>query len=260
MKYINANEALEIIKGMGVACVMEVDSLNYLIEEDEEVECWVNDDVLVIINPSEDTEYVTVVPITQSFNIDEYLELIREKCNNPSMLINMHKLFPEFSWRLNEVLSTEFEYSRTLTDYIYVSKDLPEKPADVRLLTSSDKDIFTSCSNEQIENRPPLPVLFDRFVNRHQGQILAAFEEDKVVGYLALYPISDTVYDVDYIYVVPEKRRLGIGRKLAVAYVLYAMENKHDAYWSNAKTEASSKTAIGSGFEKIRVVNKYILL
>lgn len=114
MKYINANEALEIIKGMGVACVMEVDSLNYLIEDDEEVECWVNDDVLVIINPSEDTEYVTVVPITQSFNIDEYLDLIREKCNNPSMLINMHKLFPEFSWRLNEVLSTEFEYSLLL--------------------------------------------------------------------------------------------------------------------------------------------------
>lgn len=45
--------------------------------------------------------------------------------------------------------------------------------------------------------------------------------------------------------------------KLAKAYVEYANNHNHKAYWSNAKNEASENTAKGCGFELIRVVKIY---
>ncbi len=64
---------------------------------------------------------------------------------------------------------------------------------------------------------------------------------------------------MDYIYVIPEKRCCGIGKKLAAAYAARAAKNHLLAYWSNAKNLISQKTALGSGFEQIRIVRKYIV-
>lgn len=258
MKYIESREALEKIKSMGISYVMEFDLLNYLIEENKKVECLINDGVMLVINYSNDADLITVLPMSETFDAEELLSLICEKSENPSLLINIHKLLPDFTKELDIILRRKLTYERNYTDYVFANNVQVDTPADVRLLTASDKDVFTAFSDEKIKNRPPLSVLFDVFVNKNQGYILAAFEGEKIIGYLAFCTVSDTVYDVDYIYVLPEKRGKGIGKKLASAYVSYAKENKRQAYWSNAQNEASEKTAKGCGFEKIREARKYV--
>lgn len=258
MKKISSQEALEKIKNMGIAYVIEADSLNYLIEDEEEVECWISDDMLITLNPSNGVTYVTVLPLCMTFSIDELISLIKEKSQKISMLINVQALSKEFIEVLNEKLESEFVYERTLVDYLYKDELTLEPSGTIRLLSSEDKDIFVACSQEQIKNRPPLTVLFDVFVNRHQGQILAAFDQDKIVGYLSFNTIASGVHDVDYIYVIPEMRGQGIGKKLAFAYALYAKNHDYRAYWSNAKNEASEKTAMSCGFGVIRQAKKFV--
>ena len=258
MKRISSQEALEIIKNMGIAYVIEADSLNYLIEDEEEVECWISDDMLITLNPSNGVTYVTVLPLCMTFSIDELISLIKEKSQKISMLINIQALSKEFIEVLNEKLESEFVYERTLVDYMYKDEMTLEQSETIRMLSSEDKDIFVACSQEQIKNRPPLAVLFDVFVNRHQGQILAAFDQDKIVGYLSFNTIASGVHDVDYIYVIPEMRGQGLGKKLASAYVLYAQSHDYRAYWSNAKNEASEKTAMSCGFGIIRQAKKFV--
>ena len=73
------------------------------------------------------------------------------------------------------------------------------------------------------------------------------------------YPTVDRWYLSRGIFnVVPEKRNIGIGRKLGQAYSRYAHENNHIAYWSNAKNEGSKKTALSCGFELIRQARNYV--
>ncbi len=258
MKKIASQDALERIKGMGIAYVMEFDSLNYLIEDEENVDCYVNAEMLVTCNLDRDTMYIRVLPLGDSFDIEELLALVKESRQNVNLLVNIQSLDQEFVKILNERLSRDFSYEYMLVDYIHNTKIETEASESVRLLGPDDKGIFISCSQEQIKNRPPLALLFDVFVTRHQGSILAFFQEDKVVGYLTFNTIADQVYDVDYIYVVPELRNQGIGKKLAMAYALYARSHGYSAYWSNAKNEASVKTAMSCGFNIIRQAYKFV--
>lgn len=258
MKKISSIEALEQIKSMGIAYVIEFDSLNYLIEDEEEVECYMNEEILVTLNPRHDTTYITVLPLHSAFNIEKLITFVRERAEKASMLINVQSLDKKFVDKLNEQLAQDFIYERTLVDYVCNDQVKSNASENIRLLGSADKEIFVACSQEQIKNRPPLNVLFDVFVNRRQGQILAFFDEEKVVGYLSFNTITDNVHDVDYIYVVPEFRGQGIGKKLAVAYALYAQSHGYSAYWSNAKNEASERTAMSCGFSIIRQAYKFV--
>lgn len=257
MEKIGEHTALDMLKKCGNEYVIEVDSLKYIIEKKEKFECLTDGDVLIVINPSDDLDYVTVIPFSEKFDVDELISVICKKCNSVSMLVNIHKLSPDFSAYLCEKLSTKFEYERSFKDYIYASDAITQNDGHIRLLLLSDKDLFLKCSDEQIKYRPPLSVLFDVFINKHQGQILAAFEEDRIIGYLSFISISDTVYDVDYIYVIPQKRGVGVGKKLAEAYASYSVKHGHDAYWSSVQNAASEKTAISCGFTFIREARKY---
>lgn len=258
MEKINSQKALEKIKSLGIAYVMEYDSLNYLIKDEEEVDCYVNAEMLIIRNPSCDTIHMRVLPLGASFEIEELFALVMDRTRKINLLVNIQSLDEEFVEILNERLSHEFAYEYTLVDYVHSAEIDAEVSENVRLIGSNDKEIFVACSHEQIKNRPPLAVLFDVFVNRRQGQIFAFIQEEKVVGYLSFNTIADKVHDVDYIYVAPEFRNRGIGKKLATAYALYAHDCGYCAYWSNAKNEASAKTAVSCGFNVIRQAYKFV--
>ena len=258
MKKITPAEALKKMTDMGICYVMEADSLNYLLAEQAKIDCYLSEEVLVIINPDDGIDYVTILPLRETADEGALLSLIRNHCKNPSILVNMQILSVDFASRLDAVFSEQFQYERTITDYVCTKGSDCGMPGEVRLLSPCHKEAFIACTSEVIQYRPPLKVLFELFVEKKQGEILAAFEGDAIVGYLSCNRISVTVCDVDYIYVIPEKRRRGVGKKLAAAYIARAGENHLLPYWSNAKNMASQKTALGSGFEPIRVVRKYV--
>lgn len=258
MKNITNTEALDIISSLGVSYVMEKDNMNFLIKN-KSSEQLKDDEVLLIISEWEDGDFVNVIPLAYTFDIEKMLSVVNAKAKRPILLINIHALSNEFVDKLDSILKERATYDRTYTDYAYLSGSKPEVSTDIRLLTEGDKDAFIACSDEQLQYRPPLAVLFDIMITKGQGYILGAFDGEKIVGYLCFVSAADNVYDVDYIYTAPDSRGKGIGAKLGAAYVSYSLENDHIAYWSNAKNEASAKTALKIGLEKIRVVNKYVV-
>ena len=258
MNQISSQQALAQIKNMGIAYVMEADSLRYLIEDEETVECWVHEDMLITVNPCRDTTFIVVLPLHNTFDVDALLALVSEQKQKISMLVNVQALSDSFIQTLDQAMESLFIYERTLIDYVHTHSTASVAIDAVRLLEAQDKAAFVSCTQEQIKNRPPLAVLFDIFVNRHQGQILAAFDGERVVGYLSFNAVADDVYDVDYIYVHPDMREQGIGKQLTSAYVQYANAHGFRAYWSNAKNEESEKTALSCGFSVIRQAKKFI--
>ena len=258
MKIINKQEALQTIESMGLKYVMEADSLRYLIEDEEDVVCVTGEDMLVTRYQSRGVTYITVIPLHDTFDTDALLAFVKESSVKVSMLINVQSLREEFIKDMDEKLSDAFVHERNLIDYVYHHSAALTPSNHIRLLGTEDKELFVACTQETIQNRPPLAVLFDVFIRRNQGQIFAAFAGEKIVGYLSFNRVAQQVFDVDYIYVVPEMRGRGIGKQLATAYTLYAQDCNHVAYWSNAKNQASERTAISCGFGVIRRVQKYI--
>lgn len=257
MEKIATETAAELIRSFEDVYAMELDALQFLIRDKTEFECLQNDDILMIVNPREDATYVTIIPFHSEFNISDVIKTIKSKCDKAVILLNTYILKSDFIDLFEQEWGNELVVKEISKDYIYTGGEVKNVDTSIRVLTEPDKDIFVACTDESMPYRPPLAVLFDVFVNRGQGQILAAFEDEKIIGYLSFIELSETLYDVDYIYVVPHQRNLGVGRKLAKAYVEYANNHNHKAYWSNAKNEASENTAKGCVFELIRVVKIY---
>lgn len=259
MKEINCQEALRILSQSGSEFIIASDSLNYLIKNEEPVVCYKDPACIVFINKRHHADYITVVPMAHTLDSEALLSILNKSRINSSVLIDTQKLSAKFSDSLDFALNSFFKHERTLEDFMYPS----EKPVDgvfenIRLLDSADRDSFIALSSEIIMNRPPLPVLFDVFVKKEQGFIFGAFDGDHIVGYLSFFQILPEVFDVDYIYVKPEKRALGVGKSLGNMYAKYARDRNHIAYWSNAQNDASKLTALSCGFQFIRQAKKYI--
>ncbi len=261
MKRIENNEALKILLRGGPKFIIDADSLNYLIKEEEPLECYEDSECIIFINMTKDTDYVTVVPMSNALHTETLVDLINEKCTNPSVLIDIQNLSEEHSADLDCALGAFLKYQQTLEDYIYLSESeqSPEYICDnIQILEPADKELFEAITAKPEKDRPPLHILFDIFVTKKQGYILGAFDNEKIIGYLSFTQILPDVFDLDYIYVEPEKRKLRIGKNLAEAYKKYARDNNHIAYWSNAKNAASKNTALSCGFHLIRQAKKYI--
>lgn len=262
MLNIPINQALEIIKNMGISAVIDYDSLSYLIGGKDSVECYENSELLVVIDycKEDECEYISAIPYGKSFEIEELTALMSDHCVNPVLLMNSQKLSKEFEQRFTDEIYKLVGISETkvFSDYAYMNLSVPGEFSDgVRELAESDKDVCLETFTEIMKNRPPFSLLFDLFVTKKTGYILGAFDGSQPVGYLAFNEIKSDVFDVDYIYVLPERRSEGWGKKLASSYVSFAEKQKHVAYWSNAINEASSRTATASGFEIVRMAKKY---
>lgn len=259
MKKITANQALELIQNFGNTYAMEADTLRYLMKEGDSVACYASDFVFFVYS-HHDTDYAVVVPLRESFDCKELLDILHTTAPSTSMLIDVQCLSADCITTLDQALADRFNHERTLKDYIHTADMIRniEAFANMKLLTADDRTDFISCTDEMLPNRPPLALLFDLFVCKGQGHILAAYEGEKIVGYLSFTRLTDSLYDVDCIYVVPDHRKQGYGKQLGAAYVAFAHEQDADAYWSNAKTTESEEIARSCGFEAIREARKYV--
>ena len=256
MKQISGSEALQILAQNGPECMIASDTLGYLIKNKESVPCYWDDTCIIFVDQSTETDLVTVVPLAHTFDSKALVNILSP---NSNVLIDTQKLSETFLASLDSELSGFLKYERTFEDLMYPSKEPIDCALDnVRLLDSEDIELFAAVSSESIVDRPPLRVLFDVFVTNKQGFILGAFEEGQIVGYLSFFQMLPGVFDVDYIYISPQKRGVGIGTALGNAYIKYAQDRNQIAYWSNAQNDASKATALSCGFQVVRQAKKYI--
>ena len=259
MKQISGSEALQILAQNGPECMIASDTLGYLIKNKESVPCYWDDTCIIFVDQSTETDLVTVVPLAHTFDSKALVNILNQGKANPNLLIDTQKLSETFLASLDSELSGFLKYERTFEDLMYQSKEPIDCALDnVRLLDSEDIERFAAVSSESIVGRPPLRVLFDVFVTKKQGFILGAFDEGQIVGYLSFFQMLPGVFDVDYIYINPPKRGLGIGTALGNAYIKCARDRNHIAYWSNAQNDASKATALSCGFRVVRQAKKYI--
>lgn len=259
MKQISGSEALQILAQNGPECMIASDTLGYLIKNKESVPCYWDDTCIIFVDQSTETDLVTVVPLAHAFDSKALVNILNQGKANSDMLIDTQKLSETFLASLDAELSGFLKYERTFEDLIYPDNEQIDCALnDVRLLDSEDIERFAAVSSESIVGRPSLRVLFDVFVAKEQGFILGAFDEGQIVGYLSFFQMLPGVFDVDYIYISPQKRGQGIGTALGNAYIKYAQDKKQIAYWSNAQNDASKATALSCGFQVLRQAKKYI--
>ncbi len=259
MNQITNAETFQIIRDFGHTYAMAADTLHFAVNNHAPADCYTDGDTLLIVTSMQDEQFVYVLPRAERINIDGILSFLQGVPSPVSIIVDTQLLASDHTVALDHAMTEQYTYERTIEDYLYTA----EMPADltvshVKLLTTDDRETFVACSAEQLAHRPPLSLLFDLFVGKGQGHILAAYDGEKIVGYLSFITVSPTLYDTDFVYVNPEYQDRGYGKLLAHAYAKFAKENGRDAYWSNAKTEASKATAAAGGFTPIRKARKYM--
>lgn len=259
MKQITGSEALQILSQNGAQCLIAMDTLGYLVNNKADFSCYGDGICVIFVDHSGEMDHITVVPFQNSFDYNALKNILCQCKGDFDLWIDTQKLSQSFLTSLDLEGDGFLEYERTVEDLLYPQNQSPDGVSThIRLLEQDDMESFTRFSSEHIVNRPPLSVLFDVFITREQGFILAAFEEGMMVGYLSFFQMLPEVLDVDYIYVEPPKRGRGIGKALGNAYIKYALDRNRSAYWSNAQNDASKATALSCGFQVIRQSKKYI--
>lgn len=259
MKQIAGSEALQILSQNGAQCWIAMDTLGYLVNNKADFSCYGDGSCVIYIDHSGEMDHITVFPFQASFDYNALKNILRQRKGDFDLWIDTQKLSQDFLSSLDLERDGTLKYERTVEDLLYPQKQPPQGLFEnVRLLDLGDMASFVGFSTENIANRPPLSVLFDVFVAKEQGFILGAFEDGTMVGYLSFFQMLPEVFDVDYIYVDPQKRGHGIGKALTNAYIKYALDRNQSAYWSNAQNDASKTTALSCGFQVIRQSKKYI--
>ncbi len=259
MNQITIAEAFQIIRDFGHTYAMAADTLNFSINNHASADCYTDGKTLLLVTSMRDEQFVYVLPRMECINTNEILSFLKRVPSPVSIIVDTQLLSGDCAAALDNAMTAQYIYERSIEDYLHTAANSADSADNrVRLLTPNDKDAFIACSAEQLPHRPPLSLLFDLFVGKGQGHILAAYDQGKIVGYLSFISVSPTLYDTDFVYIAPAYQDRGYGKLLAHAYVKFAQGNSCDAYWSNAKTVASKSTAAASGFTLIRKARKYV--
>lgn len=258
MKQITTTEAFQIIRDFGHTYAMAADTLNFSVNNHKPTDCYTDGDVLLIVTAMHDERFIYVLPRGERIDAGNLLSFLGSVPSPVSVIVDTQLLADDCATALDSAMTEAYTYERTIEDFLYTAESADSTADGVKLLTAEDREAFLACSAEQLPHRPPLALLFDLFVGKGQGYILAAYDGEKIAGYLSFITVSPTLYDTDFVYVAPAYQDRGYGKLLAQAYAKVAKENGRDAYWSNAKTEASKATATASGFTPVRKARKYV--
>jgi GNAT superfamily N-acetyltransferase len=127
----------------------------------------------------------------------------------------------------------------------------PARSANVSRLTRDDWPKVETYP-EQRSDQPGLAQFFQWFVQDGNGAVYGARSDGDLLGYLACTNDYEGIWDVQFVHVRPERRRQGVGLRLATAYARDTLGRGHVTYWSSADNEASERTAKSAGFECCR--------
>ncbi len=237
---ISTENAISILENNMLANIMEIDNLNWARDK---AKCYLFNGAIVVVM-YDDKTYIRIIPTETYCDYTEIGEFIKQYFD-VCLTVNING---ENEKIVMDVFEKSFNTVKKIVDYGADELNACEKNDSVRLLSKCDRESFISMENKSLQYRPPLNVLFTVFVEKGNGEILAYFDGDKILGYLSYNKLFDNVYDVDYIYVAPTQQGKGIGKQLAKAYASIIRDRAGIAYWSNAKNIASEKTARSAGF------------
>ena len=250
MNIITADEAKTLLLAYESENAANLEEIDFMSRNAAENEYLTLGNTLIINWLFRGEKFTKVCPLSCEWNMEEVLAYLVENRRGSSIQIDVQKSDTESKTSLMKIMSKNFTYHKTYTDYVLSTPcDIEEDPS-VRLLTPDDRDTFLAMEYTQEQYRPPLAILFDSYViNKvEDGNILAFFEDGKITGSLSFVHQSGAYYDVDYIWTAPSRRGNGIGSRLTAAYIREIQNNGGIPMVSNPRTETAFRIVTKYGF------------
>jgi GNAT superfamily N-acetyltransferase len=213
-----------------------------------------NDKTAVVITNYGEENSCTVIKLNDDFMSEEDIKnivlFLDGKNFNYSININLFGIDEKQIQAYKSALYKFAEINRILS---YIKDKSTDKMIlenkKIRLISEQDEALFKSFPQEQIKNRPDPSMLFDIFIKENEGKIAVFTENEILKGYLSFGLMFSNIYDVDYIYVVPEYRNQKIGKKLALYVSELLISENNILFWDcDVNDIQSSKTALSADF------------
>ena len=257
MKKISIEEAVALLQREPYENAMDLYELQFLQKNNRETFVYHGEDVLIYASRyhTADPISVTVIPLCASWNWEETMAFLQSVWDRMNLLVRVQKLSETDREACKASYAVRYPFRKAYTTYAAEPDAAGTVHENVRLLTPDDKEAFTAMDWEPVQYRPDPARLFDIFVTKGAGKILACLEEGKVLGFLSYDRMFDNWYGVDYIYTIPGRTGQGIGTALAEAYVYQVKQAGGIPVYDNPQVEASRRIALKSGF--ILLTEKY---
>lgn len=228
-----------------------IDELHYSQKNKLKLNCYIKDNIIIILNENYKITSVRICIIDNELKYQDVVDVIKKITEVISgeynLFINLSN-YENFE-DLKIFLDKKYIFVNEYTGFIKIKEESNTfKENCIRNLCIADESFSTSFQQEDIKNRPPFNILFNIFIKEAEGEILGYFINNTLIGYLSYVHLFDNVYDVDFIYVLPQYRGSNVGMKLAYEYAHIIISKGGIAFWSNAQNIQSKKIARGNGF------------
>ncbi len=180
-----------------------------------------------------------VIPVDDNFDATGLTDWLVSSRINSSVSIDVQRLTEEQRAEITETLMITHSFYETIKQYLFTAQTPPCTDEHIRPLTAEDKDAFTSMEFIQGPNRPTQEILFNHYVTEkiEDGEILAYFEDGKILGYLSYYSNSENYCANDYLYIALSQKSEELENKLIDAYIERVMQTGRFPLWSADETE-----------------------
>ncbi len=236
----------------------EREELDDLMDDDESV-FYSSSDMLIMTSPRRTLE-VWAMPLTPDFDLAKFEKWLEKQASEFNVHMNVTGMNPG-SFRYQEYYEVtepikSFWHEIDTTIEVEDGQDgasLGSKiPGTIRKLTPRDERIARDFPQTQTRGYMDLGQTFSFVVHDELGYIFGYFDEtDRLIGYLSMMPAGFDAYAVDDIYVLPSKRKQGVGASLAKYAVGIAASEDLATYWPIAEDELAQQTAKSAGFEEV---------
>jgi len=248
------DEAKEILLKNEAENAEDIDNLNFHARNNTDVHYYSAYGALIITGSFRGETFTDIIPTDNTFDVAGLCSWLTDNRKGTGIDINIQHLSEAQRTAVTGLLANTHSLDYSTKCYLFTAQTTPSVDEHIRPLTADDKEVFCTMEFTKEPNRPPQEILFDHFIvsKREEGEILAYFEDGKILGYLPYYRASSNYFENDYIWTAPSRRKEGIAGKLTDAYVNAVLNAGGCPMWSDPKTEISAHIAESHGFTIIR--------
>lgn len=234
-----------------------IDELSFIERDNADVKVWIAGEAFVLRQDFRGNRSATICPLSEKCDMLSVLaEFLPDLADVGMIFVDVQGLTAATREKIMSVLKADgFSAHDKIRQEFFLPCPNPQPTdSDIRILTPADRETFMQLDYVKESYRPPLSVLFDAFVIDHTepGDILAAYDGGKPIGYISAVRLKDNIFDVDHLYVAPAYRGKGVGTRLGAAYIGHMADLNCSALWSNPVNDASARIAEKLGFNLSR--------
>jgi GNAT superfamily N-acetyltransferase len=181
-------------------------------------------------------------------------------------ILKLYVRKPEILYRSSLLESYSVIDKESHVDLRLLAKpDVPNPQLKIQELKKEDQEKAAELVCERTEGRPDFQTLFRIYMSDDlniikKGTIYAVLEEEHIAAYLACYNTYQNIFNVDYVYVVPEKRGFNYGAELIKYYANDIIKKGYTPIYGNAVNQFSMKAALKAGFSITKTNYVYSLI